>query len=70
MWKGKLIKIEQEYKDIMQRRGEAMAMGDLRENAAFQMLSEDAETWRVKIDEVKKIIAKLEQETLGQVKNK
>lgn len=63
MWRGKLLKFEQEYKDIMQRRGEAMAMGDLRENAAFQMLSEDAETWRVKIDEVKKIILRLEGDT-------
>ncbi|MCL5783920.1 MAG: hypothetical protein M1142_00995 [Patescibacteria group bacterium] len=60
MWKKKLQKMEVEYEEIMQKRGEAMAMGDLRENAAFQMLDEDAATWRVKIDEVKKIIEKLE----------
>ncbi|MCL5410016.1 MAG: hypothetical protein M1607_04125 [Patescibacteria group bacterium] len=60
IWKQKLAKLEEEYKDIMLKRGEAMAMGDLRENAAFQMLDEDAATWRVKIGEVKKIIAKLE----------
>lgn len=60
MWRQKLQKMETEYEVIMQKRGEAMAMGDLRENAAFQMLDEDAATWRVKIEEVKKIIGKLE----------
>lgn len=62
MWKGKLVKLQEEYEDIMQKRGEAMAMGDLRENAAFQMLDEDAATYRVKIEEVNKIIARLEDE--------
>lgn len=65
MWQGKLATLEKEYEDIMVKRGEAMAMGDLRENAAFQMLDEDASTYRVKIDEVKKIIAKLEKELGG-----
>lgn len=60
MWQGKLKKLQEEYEVIMQKRGEAMAMGDLRENAAFQMLDEDAATYRVKIDEVKKIISKLQ----------
>lgn len=60
MWQGKLLKMENDYLDIMQKRGEAMAMGDLRENAAFQMLDEDAATYRVKIQEVKKIIEKIE----------
>lgn len=61
MWQGKLKKLEDEYADIMVRRGEAMAMGDLRENAAFQMLDEDSSTWRVRIDEVKSIIKKIEE---------
>lgn len=60
MWKKKLEKLEKEYEVIMQKRGEAMAMGDLSENAAFQMLDEDATTWRIRIDEVKSIIAKIE----------
>lgn len=60
MWKDKLKKLEQEYELIMQKRGEAIAMGDLRENAAFQMLDEDAATYRVRMDEVKSIITKLE----------
>jgi transcription elongation GreA/GreB family factor len=60
MWQEKLKKLQDEYEVIMQKRGEAMAMGDLSENAAFQMLDEDASTYRVRIDEVKNIIAKLE----------
>lgn len=60
MWKKKLLKLEEEYKLIMLKRGEAMAMGDLRENAAFEFLSDDADTWRVRIGEMKKIITGLE----------
>lgn len=60
MWQGKLQKLEDEYKVIMLKRGEAIAMGDLSENAAFQMLDEDAGTYRVRIDEVKSIISKIE----------
>lgn len=60
MWQDKLAKLEKEYEEIMERRGEAMAMGDLRENAAFQMADEDANTYTVRIDEVKRIIAKIE----------
>ncbi len=62
MWKKKLAKLEEEYKVIMQKRGEAMAMGDISENAAFEMFSADADTWRVRMDELKSIIAKLESE--------
>lgn len=62
MWRGKLIRLEEEHVSIMVRKGEAAAMGDLRENAAYQTLVEDSETWRVKISEVKKIIAKIEEE--------
>ncbi len=62
MWEGKLEKLQKEYEDIMQKRGEAMAMGDLRENAAFQMLDEDSSTWRVKIEEVNKIISKIKKD--------
>lgn len=60
MWQGKLSKLEKEYEIIMQKRGEAMQMGDLSENAAFQSLSEDADTWRVRMEEVKEIIVKIE----------
>lgn len=60
MWQDKLQKLLKEYEGIMQRRGEASQMGDLRENSAYQMLSEDAEAWRIRIADVRKIIEKIE----------
>lgn len=62
MWTGKRAQLKTEYEEIMVKRGEAMAMGDLRENAAFQMLDEDASTYRVKIEEVDKIILNIEKQ--------
>lgn len=60
MWQGKLEKLQKEYEDIMQKRGEAMAMGDLSENAAFSMADEDAATWRIRIEEIENIIKTVE----------
>lgn len=59
MWRKKLDQLQKEYKEIMQRRGEAAREGDLRENAAYQMATQDAETWRVRISEVRKILSDL-----------
>lgn len=60
MWGKKLVKLESELKDIMVRKGEAAADGDLSENAAYKQAVEDADICRVRISEVKKIIANLE----------
>ena len=60
MWTKKLAQLEKELEDIYVKKGEAAREGDLSENAAYKMAMEDAETWRVRIDEVKKIIEKLE----------
>lgn len=65
MWKKKLEEAQEELKAIIVRRSEAAAMGDLRENAAFLMAEEDAATQRVRIDELKKIVAELEKGDLG-----
>lgn len=65
MWNKKLADLKVRLDEIMVRRSEAMAMGDLRENAAFQMADEDASAMTVQIDEVKRIIAKLEAELEG-----
>lgn len=62
LWEGKLEKTKKEYEVIMQKRGEAMQMGDLRENAAFQMLSEDADTYRARLAELEKIIQKIKED--------
>ncbi len=60
MWKKNLKQLEDELKALYIKKGQAAQEGDLRENAAYQMAIEDAETWRVRIDEVKQIISKLE----------
>lgn len=59
MWTEKLANLEKEYESTMQQRGEAAAMGDLRENAAYQMLTEQGEVLSVRIGETKKIIKDL-----------
>lgn len=60
MWKDNLIQLEKELAVIMAKKGAAAAEGDLSENAAYTMAVEDAETTRVRINEVKKIIQDLE----------
>lgn len=69
MWKGELKKLEDQLKALMVKKGEAAREGDLRENAAYQMAIEDADTTRVRISEVKKIIAELEGADNGSSKN-
>ncbi len=59
MWTEKLVNLEKEYESVMEQRGEAAAMGDLRENAAYQMLTEQGEVLSARIGETKKIIKDL-----------
>ena len=60
MWKENLKKLEDQLVVIQQKKGAAAQEGDLSENAAYSMAIEDAETFRVQIEQVKKIIADLE----------
>jgi len=60
MWKDNLNQLEEELKVIMAKKGAAALEGDLSENAAYTMAIEDAETARVRIEEIKKIIRELE----------
>lgn len=59
MWTEKLAGLEKEYESVMEQRGDAAAMGDLRENAAYQMLTEQGEVLSARIGETKKIIKDL-----------
>lgn len=59
MWSEKLAKLEEEYKSVMEQRGEAAQTGDLTENAAYQMLTEQGEVLSARIGETKKIIKDL-----------
>lgn len=62
MWRSQLQNMEEELQKILIRKGEAAQEGDLSENAAYTMAIEDADTCRVRIEEVKKIIRDLEQQ--------
>ena len=59
MWKDKLAALEKEYESVMEQRGEAAQTGDLRENASYQMLTEQGEVLSARIGETKKIIKDL-----------
>lgn len=65
MWKDKLEALEKEYKETMQQRGEAAAMGDLRENIAYQMATEKGEVLSARMSNIQKMIKELE-ENAGQ----
>ncbi len=60
MWKENLAQLEADLEKIMLKKGAAAQEGDLSENAAYTMAIEDAETARVRIEEIKKIIRDLE----------
>lgn len=60
MWKENLKKLEEQLVVVQHKKGTAAQDGDLSENAAYTMAIEDAETLRVQIEQVKKIIADLE----------
>lgn len=60
MWRENLSQLEKDLKALMLKKGAAAQEGDLSENAAYTMAIEDAETTRVRIEEVKKIIRDLE----------
>ena len=60
MWKENLKKLEGQLVAVQLKKGEAAQDGDLSENAAYTMAIEDAETFRVQIAQVKKIIKDLE----------
>ncbi len=60
MWKENLKKLEDQLVATQLKKGEAAREGDLSENAAYTMAIEDAETFRVQIEQVKKIIADLQ----------
>ena len=61
LWKENLVKLEEALTVINHKKGAAAAEGDLSENAAYTMAIEDAETTRVRIEEVKKLIRDLEE---------
>lgn len=60
MWKKKESELQSKLLKTMQEKGIEAAKGDLSENAGYQLLSEDADTIRVQLANVQKIIRDLE----------
>lgn len=66
MWKDKMSALQKQYESTMQQRGEAATMGDLRENAAYQMLTEQGEVLSARIGDMQKMIKDLESDPQDQ----
>ena len=62
MWADKLKQLQAQFDDVRIRRGEAAREGDLRENAAYIDLTEQAEVLSARINDIQKMIAQLELE--------
>ena len=62
MWQDKLTKLQAQFDDVRIRRGEAAREGDLRENAAYIDLTEQAEVLSARINDMQKMVEQLEQE--------
>lgn len=62
MWADKLKQLQAQFDDVRIRRGEAAREGDLRENAAYIDLTEQAEVLSARINDIQKMIAQLEAE--------
>ena len=60
MWKKKESELLEKLTKTMQEKGVEAAKGDLSENAGYQLLSEDADTIRVQLGNIQKIIRDLE----------
>ncbi len=60
MWTKKKLVLEKELKLAFTRKGEAAAMGDLSENAAYKGAIEDIEMYQARIQDIDKILAGLE----------
>ena len=59
MWSKKKDGLQKEFEETMIKRGEAAAMGDLRENGAYQTLTEQGEVLSARIKDIDKMIQNL-----------
>lgn len=61
-WKEKEEELKERLSFVMQSRGKAAQEGDLRENAAYDLLTEEQEVLNVQLANIQKIIQGLEKE--------
>lgn len=59
MWEKKLEELNARLVETKLERGEAAQMGDLRENGAYQTLTEEAEVLSARINDIEKILKTL-----------
>ena len=62
MWTDKLEKLQAQFDDVRIRRGEAAREGDLRENAAYIDLTEQAEVLSARINDIQQMLEKIKEE--------
>lgn len=62
MWSSKLDGLRKEYDETKIKRGEAAKEGDLRENAAYAQLTEEAEVLSARMNDIQKMVEQLEKE--------
>ncbi len=62
MWTKKLEDLQKEYDQIRIKRGEAAKEGDLRENAAYHQLTEEAEVISARMNDIQKMLEKLQED--------
>lgn len=62
MWRGKLDDLQRQYNETKLKRGEAAKEGDLRENAAYAQLTEEAEVLSARMNDIQRMVEKLEED--------
>ncbi len=60
MWTENLEQLKKDYNETMVKRGLAAQEGDLKENAAYELLTEHAQVLSAQMNNVQKILADLE----------
>jgi len=61
-WKKQETELEKRFKELMQLRGEAAREGDLKENAGYELRTEEAQVASAQLGQARKTIKKLEEE--------
>lgn len=62
MWSSKLDGLRKEYDETRIKRGDAAKEGDLRENAAYAQLTEEAEVLSARMNDIQKMVEQLEKD--------
>lgn len=64
-WKKQEIELEKRFNNLMVLRGEAAREGDLKENAGYELRTEEAQVASAQLGQARKTIKQLEEEISG-----